>query len=111
MMEILRDRGSGGGFTSRRCEFVHPGRKFGTLFRQYGSVTVAHAMRARPTIEVDETDAQRAAAQPTWWVHRKWMEELYDVRSKSVHRGNVAGWARRSENDPFAARKVIHLRA
>jgi hypothetical protein len=31
---------------------------------------------------------------------------------EQVHCGDViAAWARRSESDPFAARKVIHLRA
>ena len=31
------------------------------------------------------------AAQPAWRVHRKWLEELYDVRSKTVHKGTPAG--------------------
>ena len=35
-------------------------------------------------------------AQPGWWVHRKWIEELYDARSQGVHKGHHAarkwGW-------------------
>jgi hypothetical protein len=72
------------------------GRKFGALFKPFGSVTVAEAQKARPDIEIDTSDPQRAVAQPNWWVHRKWMEELYDVRSKVVHKGQHAiknwGW-------------------
>lgn len=64
------------------------GKKFGELFQQFGSVTVTDAQKARPDIEIDTSDPARAAAQPTWWVHRKWMEELYDVRSKMVHEGH-----------------------
>jgi len=67
------------------------GKKFGVLFTDCGRVTVQQAQLARPVIEIDVSDALRAAAQPRWWVHRKWIEELYDVRSKSIHRGTVAG--------------------
>ena len=73
------------------------GRKFDVLFRSCGRVTVEDAKQARSGIEIDKGAPERAAAQPTWWVHRKWMEELYDVRSKSVHEGTVDsrswGWA------------------
>jgi hypothetical protein len=64
------------------------GRKFGALFGQFGGVTVGEASRVRPGIEIDESTPDRAEAQPKWWVHRKWIEELYDVRSKVVHRGH-----------------------
>jgi hypothetical protein len=60
--------------------------RFGDLFGQFGSVTVADAMQNRPGISIDKSDPARAAAQPTWWVHKKWIEELYDVRSKVVHK-------------------------
>jgi len=73
------------------------GRKFGVLFQSCGSVTVEDAKNARSGIEIDVSTPERAAAQPQWWVHRKWIEELYDVRSKSVHEGTVGsrswGWA------------------
>ena len=73
------------------------GRKFGALFGSCGSVTVAEAMKVRPAIEIDTSAPDRVAAQPTWWVHRKWMEELYDVRSKVVHQGTAFarpwGWS------------------
>lgn len=67
------------------------GRKFGVLFASYGSVIVDDARKVRPGIEIDQSTPERAAAQPKWWVHRKWIEELYDVRSKSVHEGSAGG--------------------
>ena len=69
------------------------GRKFGALFSDFGTTTVADAMKARPDIEIDP---KYVAAQPGWWVHRKWIEELYDARSQGVHKGHHAarkwGW-------------------
>lgn len=71
-------------------------RKFGELFGQFGSVTVDDGRKERPDIQIDRSAPDIAAAQPKWWVHRKWMEELYDVRSKVVHRGDHSsrswGW-------------------
>lgn len=67
------------------------GRKFGTLFASYGSVTVEDAKKVRTGIEIDGSTPERAAAQAKWWVHRKWIEELYDVRSRSVHEGTADG--------------------
>lgn len=67
------------------------GRNFGELFRQFGKVKLEGARRVRPGIEIDTSNPEIAAAQPMWWVHRKWMEELYDVRSKVVHKGEQAG--------------------
>ena len=73
------------------------GKKFGALFGRFGSATVKDALAARPGIDIDTTTTERAAAQPHWWVHRKWMEELYDLRSKSVHKGHHSdrtwGWS------------------
>jgi len=66
-------------------------RKFGVLFGSCGNVTVEVAKKARPGIEIDASTPERVAAQPKWWVHRKWMEELYDLRSKSVHEGTAGG--------------------
>jgi hypothetical protein len=63
-------------------------KKFDELFKPYGSVTVADTLRVRPDIQLDTSTPEIAAAQPTWWVHRKWVEELYDVRSKVVHNGS-----------------------
>lgn len=67
------------------------GREFGALFGSYGSVSVEDARKVRPGIDIDASKPERAAAQPKWWVHRKWMEELYDIRSKSVHEGTARG--------------------
>jgi hypothetical protein len=69
-------------------------RKFGVLFRRCGSVTVADAMRTRSKIWLDP-DPTRKAAQLNWHVHKKWIEELYDRRSKYVHGGSLGArtWA------------------
>lgn len=64
------------------------GKKFGELFGQFGSLTVNEAQKVRPGIQIDTSTPEIAAAQPNWWVHRKWMAELYDVRSKVVHKGD-----------------------
>jgi len=61
-------------------------KKFGVLFNACGSVTVSAVTPVRPGIKLDE-DPTYAAEQPNWWIHRKWVEELYDLRSKLVHRG------------------------
>lgn len=75
------------------------GRKFGILFRPYGNMTVDNARKVRPDIAIDTTMSERAAAQQEWWVHRKWFEELYDLRSKAVHKGTASvrswGWSLR----------------
>lgn len=72
------------------------GDRFANLFRSFGSVTVAAAQQTRPNLTIDTSTPERAAAQPNWWVHQKWIEELYDVRSKAVHRGTTTtrlwGW-------------------
>jgi hypothetical protein len=65
--------------------------RFGDLFAPYGGVTVANALKVRPGIMIDQSDPARAASQPNWWVHQKWIEELYDVRNKSAHKGTTAG--------------------
>lgn len=69
------------------------GKRFGDLFGEFGSVTVADAQKARTNIQIDAGAPGVAAAdivdaQGKWWVHRKWIEELYDVRSKMVHNGS-----------------------
>jgi hypothetical protein len=67
-------------------------KAFGELLLKFGSVTVAEAQKQRPDITIDTSDPARAAAQPKWWVHRKWMEELYDLRSSVVHEGQHAAY-------------------
>lgn len=61
------------------------------MFEKFGSVAVEDVKKVRPGIETDSSPLEIAAAQPTWWAHRKWMEELYDVRSKVVHKGDHTG--------------------
>ncbi len=63
-------------------------KTFGELFQKFGNETVATAQKLRPDIEIDQSDPARAAAQLTWWVHRKWLEELYNLRSSVVHEGD-----------------------
>jgi hypothetical protein len=65
------------------------GRKFNMLLNDCGNVKVAEAQKTRPNIVIDSDPRfpERAKAQPEWWVHRKWIEELYDLRSKVVHEG------------------------
>jgi hypothetical protein len=67
------------------------GRTFGGWFRRFGSVTVEQARLSRPGIEIDTSRPEYATAQPKWYVHRKWMEELYDLRTQSVHKGTTHG--------------------
>jgi hypothetical protein len=73
------------------------GQRFSAVFGRFGSVTVSASQKARPGIQIDTSDPTRAAAQPNWWVHQKWIEELYDLRSKVVHKGSPAtrawGWS------------------
>ncbi len=72
-------------------------KKFGHWFKPFGAVTVEEASNARPGIEIDTSKPEYAEAQPKWWVHRKWIEELYDLRSQSVHKGvphgRTWGWS------------------
>jgi hypothetical protein len=96
-------------------------RKLGNLFEQFGSVRVVDAKRTRPHLIIDGSPGDSRVwhiwkrvhrfipwyalrnrleqwlakrlqvAHSAWWVHRKWVEELYDLRSKVVHRGHHAG--------------------
>ena len=67
------------------------GKRLTELFAPFGAVTVADAQKVRPGITIDDRNADRAAAQPEWWVHQKWIEELYDMRSKVAHKGSSGG--------------------
>jgi len=62
---------------------------FGALFKKRGTVTVAEAISARPGITIDSSDPARAQAQPGWWIHQKWIEELHQLRSQAVHKGHT----------------------
>jgi hypothetical protein len=67
---------------------------FGDVFAPYRAVLVDEALAIRPTIALDP-DPVRAAAQRHWPVHKKWIEELYDRRSKAAHKPGPAtrAWA------------------
>ena len=67
------------------------GQRLAELFEAFGGVTVADAQKVRPGITIDDRKANRVAEQPKWWVHQKWIEELYDMRSKVVHKGSYGG--------------------
>ena len=67
------------------------GQKLAELFHQFGSVTVADAKKVRSGITIDNRTPERADAQPKWWVHQKWIEELYGMRNKVAHEGSDGG--------------------
>ena len=67
------------------------GQKLAKLFGRFGSVTVADAQKVRSGITIDDSKPDRAAAQPKWWVHQKWLEELYGMRNKVAHEGSDGG--------------------
>lgn len=73
--------GSGQGARNLAC-------LFGTLFHDCGSVPVSEARVARPGIRLDSRP-DRLEAQLKWWVHKKWMEELHQLRSQAIHEGHV----------------------
>lgn len=56
--------------------------KMGELFKAYGSVSVDGVLASRPGIDLD---AKYQTQQKQWFIHRKWAEELYDLRSKLIH--------------------------
>ncbi len=89
------------------------GKSFGELFQDFGNVTVASAQRTRPDIKIDESEPERADAQPQWWVHRKWVEELYDLRNKVAHEGSPGPrrWAWRPDEHLVMAAFVFPLAA
>ncbi len=68
-------------------------QKFADLFLTFGSVTVDEALKVRPGVVVDP---KYAAAQKNWFVHRKWVEELYQLRNAYVHGEDLStrmwGW-------------------
>jgi len=101
-------------------------KRFGDRFKPFGNVTLQEAWRDRPGVAIDQapTDVRiwkiwkkRIAswftaptrskidkwlanryrvAQLQWPLHRHWIAELYDVRSKAVHEGAAAtagGWS------------------
>jgi len=69
-------------------------RATGNLLQPYASTTVEQALAARPGIVVEP---EYAAAQRAWPLHRKWAQELYDLRSTYAHGLDYAartwGWA------------------
>ena len=57
-------------------------QKFGDLFDAFGSVTVAQSLATRGDIVVDP---KFVSEQEAWFVHRKWIEELYHLRNAFAH--------------------------
>lgn len=56
--------------------------EIGNVFKEYKSATVRDALKTRPGIKLD---TQYEKEQKEWQVVRKWIEELYDLRSVFVH--------------------------
>lgn len=55
---------------------------FSNIQNQYGGVIVANAINSRAGLVVEP---RYAADQQNWFVHRKWMEEFYQLRNAYVH--------------------------
>lgn len=53
---------------------------FANCWAPFVRLTVANAKRIKP-------DKKYASEQSSWPIHRKWMKELYEARSATVHRG------------------------
>ena len=62
---------------------------FAKLWAPYVSLRMADAKKIKP-----DQKAKFAATQLTWPVHRKWMKELYEVRSSTAHRGPLSDYSR-----------------
>jgi hypothetical protein len=58
----------------------------GTLLSTYGSTTVSETLPARAGICVEK---EYEKAQLAWPVHRKWMQEFYQLRNSYVHGNDV----------------------
>ena len=86
------------------------GKSFGSLVQDFGSITVASARQSRPDIEVGSKPVH-AEAQRKWWVHRKWIEELYSLRNKMAHEGShgTRRWAWRPDEHLVMAAFVFPL--
>ena len=54
----------------------------GELLEEFGSVKIEAARSVRPGIALDR---KYESEQIAWFVHRKWAEELYDLRSQIIH--------------------------
>jgi hypothetical protein len=71
-------------------------RRVKVVYRQL-SIRELAVSSVRPNITIDTSKPERAAAQPQWWVHRKWIEELYQLRNESAHGGTTdtrdRGWS------------------
>lgn len=68
-------------------------QRFSELFHQFGGVTVDECLTTRRGILLNP---KYATAQKKWFAHKKWMEELYDLRSYYVHGNDLTdrtwGW-------------------
>ena len=68
-------------------------KDFGNLFRPYGTSKVEEALNSRPNIRLNPKSATEEKA---WFVHRKWIEELYFLRGIFVHGNDTTavkcGW-------------------
>ncbi len=66
----------------------------GELLKSFGSVAAGAARSIRPGIALS---SGYEAQQNGWFVHRKWAEELYDLRSKLIHGESLSkrtwGWS------------------
>ena len=57
-------------------------KRFGELFNSYGTVNVQRGLETRHGIQLD---SRHEESQKQWFMHQKWIEELYDLRSCYIH--------------------------
>ena len=65
---------------------------FGNMFAACGNVT-ADAAQPTPARSGITFEAEYEAAQRQWWLHKTWMDELYELRSELAHEGAAAASA------------------
>ncbi len=63
-------------------------KEIGLLFKGYDTVTVQQAQAARPKIVLDPKGADKS-----WFVHQKWLSELYCLRNEYIHGKVLQGYA------------------
>jgi hypothetical protein len=60
-------------------------KRVSRLLDRFGAVRVADSLTERVVIVIDP---KYEVDQKQWWLHKKWAEEIYDLRSSFVHLGS-----------------------
>ena len=66
-------------------------KRIGELFAPYGNIKVGNTLNVRSGIKID---SKYENDQKEWFLHRKWIEEIHNLRSKLIHAEptNVREW-------------------